>query len=31
VRRIAGDVTAGSAIVSGVLVSCAPCTERRRF
>jgi hypothetical protein len=31
VPRIAGDATAGSALVSGVLVSCAPCTERRRF
>jgi hypothetical protein len=31
VPRIAGDVTAGSAHVSGVLVSCAACAERRRF
>lgn len=31
VPRIAGDVTAGAAFVSGVLVSCAPCAERRRF
>jgi hypothetical protein len=31
VPRIAGDVTAGSALVSCVLVSCAPCAERRRF
>ena len=31
VPRIAGDVTAGSALVSCVLVSYAPCAERRRF
>jgi len=31
VPRIAGDVTAGAALVSGVPVSCAPCAERRRF
>jgi hypothetical protein len=31
VPRIAGDVTAGSALVSCVLVSYAPCTEGRRF
>jgi len=31
VPRITGDVTAGSALVSCVLVSCAPCAERRRF
>jgi hypothetical protein len=31
VRRIAGDVTAGSALVSCVLVGYAPCAERRRF
>jgi len=29
--RIAGDVAAGSALVSCVLVSYAPCAERRRF
>jgi len=29
--RIAGDVTAGSALVSCALVSYAPCAERRRF
>ena len=28
VPRIAGDVTAGSALVSGVLVSCAPCARK---
>ena len=31
VPRIAGDVTAGSALVSCVLVSYALCAERRRF
>jgi hypothetical protein len=31
VPRIAGDVTAGSALVSCVLVSYAPGAERRRF
>ena len=31
VPRIAGDVTAGSARVSCVLVGYAPCTERRRL
>jgi hypothetical protein len=31
VPRIAGDVTAGSALVSCVLVGYAPCAERRRF
>jgi hypothetical protein len=31
VPRIAGDVTAGPALVSCVLVSYAPCAERRRF
>ena len=31
VPRITGDVTAGSALVSCVLVSYAPCAERRRF
>ena len=31
VPRIAGDVTAGSALVSCVLVSYAPCAERHRF
>jgi hypothetical protein len=31
VPRIAGDVTAGSALVSCVLVSYAPCAERRAF
>ena len=31
VPRIAGDVTAGSALVSCVLVSYAPCAERRPF
>ena len=31
VPRIAGGVTAGSALVSCVLVSYAPCAERRRF
>ena len=31
VPRIAGDVTAGPALVSCVLVSCAPCVERCRF
>lgn len=31
VPRIAGDVTAGSALVSCVLVSYAPCAGRRRF
>jgi hypothetical protein len=31
VPRIAGDVTAGSALVSCVLVSYAPRAERRRF
>ena len=31
VPRIAGDVTAGFALVSCVLVSYAPCAERRRF
>ena len=31
VPRIAGDVTAGPALVSCVLVSDAPCAERRRF
>jgi len=31
VPRIAGDVTAGSAHVSCVLVSYTPCAERRRF
>jgi|ERR1700722_3625146 len=29
--RIARDVTAGSALVSCVLVSNAPCVEKRRF
>jgi hypothetical protein len=29
--RIAGDVTAGPALVSRVLVSYAPCAERRRL
>lgn len=31
VPRIAGDVIAGSALASCVLVSYAPCAERRRF
>ena len=31
VPRIAGDVTAGSALVSCVLVGYAPCAERRPF
>ncbi len=31
VPRLAGDVTAGSALVSCVLVGYAPCAERRRF
>jgi hypothetical protein len=31
VPRIAGDVTAGSALVSGVLAGYAPCAERLRF
>jgi hypothetical protein len=31
VPRIAGDVTAGLALVNCVLVSYAPCVERRRF
>ena len=31
VPRIAGDVTAGSALASCVPVSYAPCAERRRF
>jgi hypothetical protein len=31
VPRIAGGVTAGSALVSCVLVSYAPCAERRRL
>jgi hypothetical protein len=31
VPRIAGDVTAGPALVSYVLVSYTPCVERRRF
>ena len=31
VPRIAGDVTAGPALVSCVLVSYAPYAERRRF
>ena len=31
VPRIAGGVTAGSALVSCVLVGYAPCAERRRF
>jgi len=31
VPRIAGDVAAGSALVSCVLVSYAPCAERRRL
>ncbi len=31
VPRIAGDVTAGPALVSCVLVGYAPCVERRRF
>jgi hypothetical protein len=29
--RTTGDVTAGFTLVSCVLVSCAPCAERRRF
>jgi hypothetical protein len=29
--RITGDVTAGLTLVGCVLVSCAPCAERRRF
>ena len=31
VPRIAGGVTAGSALVSCVLAGCAPCAEERRF
>ena len=31
VPRIAGDVTAGSALVSCVLAGYAPCAEGRRF
>jgi hypothetical protein len=31
VPRIAGDVTAGPALVSCVLAGYAPCAERRRF
>jgi hypothetical protein len=31
VPQIAGDVTAGSALVSGVLVGCAPCAESAAF
>jgi len=31
VPRIAGDVAAGPALVSCVLVGYAPCAERRRF
>jgi hypothetical protein len=31
VPGIAGDVTAGPALVSCVLVSHSPCAERRRF
>jgi hypothetical protein len=31
VPRIAGDVIAGPALVSCVLVGYAPCAERRRF
>ena len=31
VPRIAGDVTAGPALVSCVPVSYAPCAEMRRF
>jgi hypothetical protein len=31
VPRIAGDVTAGPALVSCVLVGYAPCAERRRL
>jgi hypothetical protein len=31
VPRIAGDVTAGPALASCMLVSGAPCTERRRL
>jgi hypothetical protein len=31
VPRIAGDVTAGPALVSCVLVGYAPCAEKRRL
>jgi hypothetical protein len=31
VPRITGDVTAGSALVSSVLVGCAPCAESAAF
>jgi hypothetical protein len=31
VPRIAGDVTAGPALVSCVPAGYAPCAERRRF